>query len=153
MSRSRSTAWLPLILLGASCALLASGCGHAMTVSNARTRHAAQYGCAASDVEIQEISYNGWNNSGTFAAIGCGVRQVYWCDGSQCTGDGVPVRLDGAPALAVAGTAGGESCSPPCSPGYHCAAGVCQALCNPPCSPGHHCAQDRTCQADAPPTP
>jgi hypothetical protein len=53
-----------------------------------------------------------------------------------------------APAAAIAG---GGSCTPPCSPGYECQAGVCQALCNPACSPGFTCSADRLCRPAATP--
>jgi hypothetical protein len=42
-----------------------------------------------------------------------------------------------------------DACNPPCSPGYLCQAGSCQAQCNPPCSPGYACGQDRTCKAES----
>lgn len=64
-----------------------------------------------------------------------------------------------APAAAAAGssappapasTAGAVpattlDCTPPCSPGYACEAGICRALCNPACSTGQVCRADRVC--------
>lgn len=38
-------------------------------------------------------------------------------------------------------------CAPPCSPGYTCHAGVCEAACNPPCAPDQTCRADRVCVA------
>ncbi len=76
-------------------AMFVPGCHHARTVESARSRHGAQFGCVESDVQVEEIRYDGWQNSGTFAATGCGVRQMYYCDSSRCVADGVPVRLGG----------------------------------------------------------
>lgn len=38
-----------------------------------------------------------------------------------------------------------KACEPPCSPGYECRAGVCEALCNPACGEGRVCRSDRVC--------
>ena len=55
-----------------------------------------------------------------------------------------------ASAQAAAEPAGTDSCSPPCSPGYACQAGVCRAQCNPACGADQVCRQDRTCGPASP---
>lgn len=61
---------------------------------------------------------------------------------------GVPV-IAPAPTVATAPTeappAATLDCTPPCSPGYACQAGICQALCNPACAPDQICRTDRVC--------
>jgi hypothetical protein len=54
-----------------------------------------------------------------------------------------PVAPVAAPSAPIAPASG--ECTPPCSPGYACSAGVCLALCNPACGPGTVCRQDRIC--------
>lgn len=41
--------------------------------------------------------------------------------------------------------ADGETCTPPCSPGYSCVEQTCAAVCNPVCAASQVCRQDRTC--------
>ena len=62
----------------------------------------------------------------------------------------VPVPVASPPVLAppVATTTGSSepaACAPPCSPGYACHAGVCEAECNPPCAADQTCRADRVC--------
>jgi hypothetical protein len=38
-----------------------------------------------------------------------------------------------------------DACDPPCSPGYTCNAGTCDAVCNPACATNQVCRADRTC--------
>ena len=63
-----------------------------------------------------------------------------------------PAPIASAP-LVTAPTAASSSapvaCAPPCSPGYACHAGVCEAECNPPCAPDQTCRADRVCVARA----
>jgi hypothetical protein len=51
-----------------------------------------------------------------------------------------PPTTSAAPPIASA-----AACSPPCSPGYACSAGVCVAECNPACVAGQICRSDRVC--------
>jgi hypothetical protein len=53
-------------------------------------------------------------------------------------------RVTAAPAVAPRARRA-ETCDPPCSPGYACQSGRCNAVCNPPCEEGAICRQDRTC--------
>ncbi len=39
------------------------------------------------------------------------------------------------------------TCTPVCSPGFHCWGGVCMPECNPSCAPGDTCGNDRLCHA------
>jgi len=57
---------------------------------------------------------------------------------------GTPVAVPSASAAVPAPTTA-VSCTPPCSPGYACEAGVCVALCNPACGEGQVCRADRIC--------
>lgn len=54
--------------------------------------------------------------------------------------------ISGGPAPLPAPAAG---CSPPCSPGYECSAGLCAPLCNPACAASDVCAPDRVCRPRA----
>lgn len=64
---------------------------------------------------------------------------------------GTPVAVASPSALPPAPPAAPVlDCSPPCSPGYACEAGVCHALCNPACGPGQVCRTDRVCVPTAP---
>jgi hypothetical protein len=61
-----------------------------------------------------------------------------------------PAIAVAAPAIAAAPAADSASpqaaaCTPPCSPGYACEAGVCRALCNPACGAQQTCRADRVC--------
>ncbi|HET7545733.1 MAG TPA: DUF4156 domain-containing protein [Polyangiaceae bacterium] len=78
--------------------------------------------------------------------------------------EGLSYRLAGTPIVVASSPpplpvpAPALDCSPPCSPGYACEAGVCQALCNPACGAGQVCRADRVCVPAAaaperPPTP
>jgi len=51
---------------------------------------------------------------------------------------------------AASSSASTLDCTPPCSPGYACEAGVCRALCNPACSAGQVCRADRVCVPASP---
>ncbi len=66
--------------------LVASGC-----VQNARTtianRHAAEFGCAARDVEVASAGYQPGRTTGQFSAEGCGVRSMYVCRLGTCVRD------------------------------------------------------------------
>jgi len=53
-------------------------------------------------------------------------------------------------ARAPVASAPPAACDPPCSPGYSCDAGVCQALCNPACATGQICRIDRVCVPASP---
>jgi hypothetical protein len=57
---------------------------------------------------------------------------------------GVPSAV-GAPSAEPVGATLAAECAPPCSPGYTCNAGLCQALCNPACGPQQICRTDRVC--------
>ncbi|HEX3851340.1 MAG TPA: hypothetical protein VHW01_10270 [Polyangiaceae bacterium] len=60
--------------------------------------------------------------------------------------EGLAYYLDGAPPLvAPQHLSASAECSPPCSPGYACSAGVCAAECSPACSPTQICRADRVC--------
>lgn len=53
------------------------------------------------------------------------------------------------PAETAAGEAGqavDAGCSPICSPGFACKAGVCLPQCNPPCEAGTVCSRKRVCE-------
>lgn len=74
-----------LLAIAVTCGV---GCHHSATVQTAARRHAAQFGGAPDRVEVEEVSYDGYRNRGTFAATGCGVRQVYYCRSNECVADG-----------------------------------------------------------------
>ncbi len=63
--------------------------------------------------------------------------------------EGLGYRLAGTPIVvtpsAVPAQAPAAVCTPICSPGYACEAGVCRALCNPACGTGQICRVDRVC--------
>ncbi len=66
-----------------------------------------------------------------------------------------PMPVASAPVLTPSaavpvGSSAPVECAPPCSPGYACRAGVCEAECNPPCSADHTCRADRVCVPRAP---
>lgn len=58
---------------------------------------------------------------------------------------GVVFQVGAAPVEPPVAKASPDACSPPCSPGYSCQAGVCRAQCNPSCGADQVCRQDRTC--------
>jgi hypothetical protein len=132
--------WLGLWLSGGTL-LLAQGCWYSNTVNATRRTHAANFSCDPGAVRVEEVSYDGGQNRGTFLAEGCGVRQTYLCVLGSCAASGSPVLTTGGDSAPVlAGT-----CSPPCSPGFGCEAGVCRGLCNPECGVGQRCLDDRLC--------
>jgi len=55
-----------------------------------------------------------------------------------------PAMNASAPTVASAPTSA-LTCTPLCSPGYECRAGVCEPLCNPACLPEQKCRTDRVC--------
>jgi hypothetical protein len=124
---------------------VAGGCGPPFTAVAAT--HAANFGCAPPEVRVDEVVFNANSRTGTFLALGCGFRQVYFCRGNDCGASGVPIRLGPS-------SAGGEvvgrteiGCSPPCSPGYLCGpGGRCEPICNPLCEAGYVCSENRTCE-------
>ncbi|MEI9942552.1 MAG: hypothetical protein WDO69_35505 [Pseudomonadota bacterium] len=64
--------------------------------------------------------------------------------------EGLSYRLADAPIVATAAPAAPPEppaavCTPICSPGYACEAGVCRALCNPACGADQVCRVDRVC--------
>ncbi len=60
--------------------------------------------------------------------------------------EGLAYSLDAAPQPAApAAPSTSVECTPPCSPGYACSAGVCTAQCNPACSAEQSCRADRVC--------
>jgi hypothetical protein len=63
--------------------------------------------------------------------------------------EGLSFRLAGTPSVVASPPPSTQApaldCSPPCSPGYACEAGVCHALCNPACGTGQICRADRVC--------
>ncbi len=75
-----------------------------------------------------------------------GPEQRSDCLDQQYIIRGVAFRTPPTSASSLA--AEGETCDPPCSPGYRCERQVCLALCNPSCGPGSVCRQDRTCGPD-----
>ncbi|MEO7037150.1 MAG: hypothetical protein ABI548_24565 [Polyangiaceae bacterium] len=61
-----------------------------------------------------------------------------------------PVVAPSAAVLPAPGSAAPAACAPPCSPGYACHAGVCEAECNPLCAADQTCRADRVCVPRAP---
>ena len=64
--------------------------------------------------------------------------------------EGISYRLAGTPVAAAPSApppvvAVATECTPICSPGYACEAGVCRPLCNPACGAGQSCRADRVC--------
>lgn len=64
--------------------------------------------------------------------------------------EGLSYRLAGTPIATAprpqpAATPVAADCTPICSPGYACEAGVCRPLCNPACGEGQVCRADRVC--------
>lgn len=56
-----------------------------------------------------------------------------------------PMPVLAPPSAESASSAAPNACAPPCSPGYVCHAGVCEAECNPPCAVDQTCRADRVC--------
>ncbi|MEP7052374.1 MAG: hypothetical protein ABJB12_18550 [Pseudomonadota bacterium] len=54
-----------------------------------------------------------------------------------------------APTAATISSDAPDACTPPCSPGYACHAGGCEAECNPPCAADQTCRGDHVCVARA----
>jgi hypothetical protein len=50
------------------------------------------------------------------------------------------------PGWSAAPEAPAGDCSPPCSPGFACKAGVCEPQCNPACEKGEICTRKRVCE-------
>jgi hypothetical protein len=61
-------------------------CGCWSAGGTVRTRHAAEFGCPARDVLVEDLG------SGTVRATGCGVTAMYVCAG-LCTRDSQPTRV------------------------------------------------------------
>jgi hypothetical protein len=57
-----------------------------------------------------------------------------------------PAQSAPAKRPAVGSMTEDEGCSPICSPGFACKAGVCIPQCNPPCDPGTVCTRKRVCE-------
>jgi len=68
----------------------------------------------------------------------------------------VAARSEASPASSNAATpasaddATGAGCTPICSPGFACRAGLCIPECNPTCEPTEICNRHRTCEPAAP---
>ncbi len=78
------------------------------------------------------------------------VHREFKLEGLSYRLAGTPVPVAPAPAPApipapVAVQTPSASCTPICSPGYACEAGVCRALCNPACAADQICRTDRVC--------
>ena len=67
------------------------------------------------------------------------------CYHLEFTLEGLGFRLGGSAAPVASTPPAAAPCVPPCSPGYACEAGVCQALCTPACASGQTCRADRVC--------
>jgi hypothetical protein len=57
----------------------------------------------------------------------------------------VPAAAVPAAAVPAAAVPAAAVCTPICSPGYECEAGICRAQCNPACGAGQVCRNDRVC--------
>jgi len=73
--------------------LLASGCvtrsqsGQSTII---QARHAAEFGCASSEVRVDTVQHSYNSGVGTFAAEGCGARAIYVCERDVCVRDSEP---------------------------------------------------------------
>ncbi len=72
-------------LLSLCLASMLTGCVTSGTnIDRIRERHAAEFGCEDTKVNVKEISFAINRAQGTYSADGCGARGIYVCDMGSC---------------------------------------------------------------------